>query len=125
MASAATSAERHATRGKTSREERRHQQRAHDARPALPERVFPGLTVGASFGPPKARPPNIAAESQTQVTTSGKNTSQAPAQLRIGAGRGGWPGGRPGARRIRDGEQRDADRRQRAAVGGRAREQPR
>ena len=50
----------------------------------LPERVFPGLIVGASLGPPKARPPNIAAVSQTQVTTRGKNTSQAPAQERSG-----------------------------------------
>ena len=44
----------------------------------LPERVFPGLTTGASLGPPMARPPNMAAVSQIQVTTRGKNTSAAP-----------------------------------------------
>src|SRR3954453_12383645 len=50
----------------------------------LPDRVFPGLTRGASLGPPNARPPNMAAVSQTQVTTRGKKTSQAPLHERIG-----------------------------------------
>ena len=50
----------------------------------VPDLVFPGLTVGASFAPPKVRPPNMAAVSPTQVTTRGKNTSQAPAQERSG-----------------------------------------
>src|SRR3954467_10431210 len=50
----------------------------------LPDQVFPGLTVGASLGPPNALPPNIAAVSQTQVTTSGKKTNQAPVQERTG-----------------------------------------
>ncbi len=49
--------------------------------PAIePDQVFPGLTLGQSLGPPIARPANMAAVSQTQVTTSGKNTSHAPAQ---------------------------------------------
>ncbi len=42
--------------------------------------VFPGLTAGASLGPPMVRPPNMAAVSHTQVTTRGKNTSHAPDQ---------------------------------------------
>ena len=50
-----------------------------------PDRVFPGLTTGESLGPPKVRPPNIAAVSHTQVTTSGKQTSHSPAQLRGGS----------------------------------------
>ena len=44
-----------------------------------PERVLPGLMVGASFAPPMARPPDIAALSHTQITTIGKNTSHVPA----------------------------------------------
>ena len=51
-----------------------------------PERVFPGLTAAPASGPPIASPANIAALSQTQVTTSGKNTSQVPAQERSGTG---------------------------------------
>ena len=37
----------------------------------VPDLVFPGLTLGASFAPPKRCPPNMAALSQTQVTTRG------------------------------------------------------
>ena len=73
------------TRGKTSSGEDRRDREPADHSGDRPDRVFPGLMVGASLGPPKVRPPYIAAESQTQVTMSGKKTSQAPAQLRTGS----------------------------------------
>ena len=40
--------------------------------------------VGASFGPPISLPPHIAKLSQSQVTASGKNTSQVAGQERPG-----------------------------------------
>src|SRR6188472_4346664 len=56
--------------------------RAPSTPATAPDLVFPGLTTGESFGPPKVRPADIAAESHTHVTTSGKQTSHRPAQLR-------------------------------------------
>ena len=49
-------------------------------RPTAPLQVLPGLTTGASLGPPTPLPTAIAAVSPIQVTASGNATSAAPGQ---------------------------------------------
>ena len=90
-------------------EERRHERARRPRRRRAPERVFPGLIAGASLGPPRARPPNMAAVSQTQVTTSGKEHQ---------------PGAGPGALRVLAVPDAEQESRQRAGVEHRERVTP-
>ena len=69
---------------------------------AAPERVFPGTDHRRELGSPEVLPPNIAAVSHTQVTTSGKEDQPSPG---------------PAARRFGSVPDEDDRRRKRAGVG--------